>query len=170
VVIETERLLLRKMREEDVDHLLAIFSDPVAMKYYPSTKTREQTIEWIQWTNQNYKSYGVGLWIVEKKNSHEFLGQCGIVPQKIDGKVEMEIGYSFIRQHWGNGYATESAKACCEYGFHELGYSRLISLIIPQNKSSIAVAERAGMKKEKEIRKWDKHVYVYSITNEGSDN
>lgn len=161
-IISTERLQFRKMRKEDVNHLLEIFSDPVAMKYYPSTKDEKAANEWIEWTLSNYATYGVGLWIVEEKETGEFLGQCGIVPQEVDGKTEMEIGYLFVRRVWGNGYATEAALACKIYGFDQLKLKKMISLPDINNIPSIKVAERIGMTREKKIYKWGKDVYVYS--------
>ncbi|WP_099156608.1 GNAT family N-acetyltransferase [Virgibacillus ndiopensis] len=162
MLLTTDRLRLRKMNMEDIDDLMKIFSDPEAMKYYPSTKTREEAEKWIEWTMNNYSNFGVGLWIVENKNTGEFLGQCGIVPQKVGEKVEMEIGYLFVRSVWGNGYATEAALACKEYGFAVLEYPKMVSLIDLNNQPSIKVAERIGMKRETTIYKWDKYNDIYA--------
>lgn len=160
-IISTDRLLLREMNKGDVRHLLTIFSDPEAMHYYPSTKDEKQTIDWIDWTLANYTRYGVGLWIVEDKMTGAFLGQCEIVPQEIDGNIEMEIGYLFVRSVWGNGYATEAALACKNYGFEQMKVTKVISLTDVYNYPSIKVAERIGMKKEKTIKKWGKEVHIY---------
>jgi RimJ/RimL family protein N-acetyltransferase len=166
-VFETERLRLREMTMEDANLLLQIFSDPVAMQHYPSTKDIEQTKGWIEWTRRNYKGFGVGLWIVERRGDGEFLGQCGIVPQEVEGKVEFEIGYLFVRRHWGQGYATEAAAACRDYGFHKQGYNKLISLIAPQNLPSRRVAERIGMHLERHVIWKNKPIDVYSIEHPG---
>lgn len=155
------------MTIEDVDNLMEIFSDPIAMEHYPSTKKRDEVIKWVGWTTNNYLTHDVGLWIVEGKTSGEFLGQCGIVPQDVGGQTEMEIGYLFKRSVWGNGYATEAASACKRYGFDQLGYSKLISLIHMQNAPSIKVAERIGMSREQVIHKGEKDIYVYSCRKEG---
>ncbi|WP_243355243.1 GNAT family N-acetyltransferase [Bacillus litorisediminis] len=163
-ILITDRLKLREMTKNDVQNLMEIFSDPVAMKYYPSTKDEKETMSWIEWTLNNYKNYGVGLWIVEHKETGQFLGQCGIVPQEVDGKIEMEIGYLFVRREWGKGYATEAAAACKKYGFEKLNLKKIISLPDVNNKPSAKVAERIGMKVEKTIHKWGKEVLVYSIT------
>ncbi|WP_257958548.1 GNAT family N-acetyltransferase [Bacillus sp. V3-13] len=163
MILSTERLNLRKMNKDDVQNLMEIFADPEAMKYYPSTKDEQGTIEWIEWTLNNYSLHGTGLWIAENKETGEFLGQCGIVPQDIDGTIQMEIGYLFARRHWGNGYATEAASACKKYGFDQLRLRKLISLIDLDNIPSIRVAERIGMKKEQKIHKWGKEVLVYAV-------
>lgn len=162
MVLTTHRLNLRKMTVHDIDHLVGIFSDPIAMTHYPATKTREETSDWIDWNLNNYSDYGVGFWIVEDKQTGKFLGQCGIVPQHVNNRLEMEIGYLFIRDVWGNGFATEAALACKHYGFGEMKYPKLISLIDLHNQPSIHVAERIGMKQDRTVNKWDKDVYVYS--------
>lgn len=163
-VIRTERLLLRRMTKDDTRNLMEIFSDPVAMRYYPSTKNESETMEWIEWTQTNYDKYGVGLWIVEDKVTGEFLGQCGIAPQEVDGVIEMEIGYLFVRRVWGKGYATEAALACKNYGFEKLKFNRMVSLPDVNNIPSTKVAERIGMLVMKTIIKWGKEVYVYSVS------
>ena len=165
-ILSTERLVLRKMNRDDMESLLKIFADHEAMKYYPSTKNEKQTIDWIEWTINNYAKHGVGLWVVEDRVSGEFLGQCGIVPQEIDGIVEMEIGYLFVRRFWGNGYATEAALACKNYGFEQMRLRKMVSLIDISNLPSTNVAEKMGMKVEKTIHKWGKDVFVYSVSNQ----
>ncbi|MBS4205746.1 GNAT family N-acetyltransferase [Lederbergia citrea] len=163
IVLSSDRLNLRKMGKEDVHLLMEIFSDPEAMRYYPSTKDEDGAMNWIHWTLDNYTKYGVGLWMVEDKGTGEFLGQCGIVPQEIDGVIEMEIGYLFVRRVWGNGYATEAASACKKFGFEQMNLSKLVSLPDINNIPSTKVAERIGMNIEKTITKWGKEVYVYSV-------
>lgn len=164
IITSTEMLILREMDMDDAGKLLEIFSDPVAMEYYPSTKNEKETNFWIEWTLNNYEIYGVGLWIAEDKETGEFLGQCGIVPQVVDDESKMEIGYLFSRRVWGNGYATEAATACKKFGFEHLNLSEMISLVDVNNLSSAKVAERIGMTIKKKIIKWDKEILVYSVS------
>lgn len=165
VVMKTERLRIRLMKWGDHANIMKIFSDPIAMRYYPSTKNEEEANFWINWTLDNYRKFGVGLWVVEASSTGEFLGMCGLVPQKIDGTVRMEIGYLFVRKHWGQGYATEAALACKDYGFDYLKCQELISLIDPDNRPSIKVARRLGMDYIKTIRKWNKAIAIYQVWN-----
>jgi ribosomal-protein-alanine N-acetyltransferase len=162
-VLETERLVLRQMSFNDIGNLLQIFSDPEAMRYYPGTKSREETEEWIDWNIRSYRENGFGLWAATLKVSGEFAGQCGLVAQEVEGRREVEIGYLFVRRLWGRGLATEAARASRDYGINRLGYGRLISLIDPENMGSRRVAEKVGMELEKEIEKWGKIVWVYSL-------
>ncbi len=162
VVIATERLNLRTMTTQDISDLLQIFLDPVAMRFYPSTMTAAEAMGWIQRTLNNYDTYGVGFWVVEEKATGRFLGQCGIIPQELEGMRQMEIAYLLARREWGHGYATEAALACKQYGFNTMGYHKLISLIDVRNTPSIRVAERIGMRVEQTLVKWGKEVKVYS--------
>ncbi|WP_226659119.1 GNAT family N-acetyltransferase [Pseudalkalibacillus hwajinpoensis] len=161
-IFSTERVILRKMVPEDEDALLELFSDKAVMAYYPSCKNRHDTVKWIEWTLHHYKVYGFGMWIVEDKETGQFLGQCGLVLQKLVLGVEVELGYLFAKRYWGNGYATEAAFACKKYAFKELGLSRLISLIDPRNKASLKVAKRIGMTYNRTITKWEKQLDLYA--------
>src|ERR1700730_15408171 len=97
-ILATDRLLLRRLTMDDVDNLLGIFSDPEAMRYYPATKGRKETIEWIYWNLKSYSEDGFGLWAVSRKDTSNFADQCGLILQRnVDGCDEVEIGYSFLR-------------------------------------------------------------------------
>ena len=166
-VLETNRLLLRQLALDDVDHLMGIFSDPEAMQYYPATKNREETLAWIQWNLDSYTQHGFGLWAAMLKDTDAFAGQCGLVMQRdVAGRDEVEIGYSFLRRYWNRGLATEAACACRDYGFGPLKLRRLVSLIDPENVASIRVAEKVGLCWEREIARWGKRVSVYAIERE----
>ena len=123
-VLETERMELRRMGWADVDDLMGIFSDPVAMRYYPKTKSREETEQWVRWTLESYRDHGFGQWVAVLKRSGEFAGQCGLTVQEVEGRQEVEIGYLFLRRFWGRGLATEAARVARDHGF-ALGYNRL---------------------------------------------
>ncbi|PTM60038.1 GNAT family N-acetyltransferase [Desmospora activa] len=163
MILETKRMILRQLTMDDVDNLLLIFRDPIAMEHYPSTKDVAETKSWIQWNLNLYANNGYGLWAAIDKKSGEFLGQVGLTPQEVEQVIEIEIGYLFVRKFWGKRFATEGALACREYGFHELNRNRLISLPDPLNLASRRVAEKIGMVLEKEVTKWNKQVLVYAV-------
>ena len=165
IIIETDRLLLREIGEDDSSSLMELFSDPVAMQYFPSIKNKKEVTEWINGNLDRYQRDGFGLNICVNKSTEEILGYCGLTLQEnVDGKDEIEIGYGLIRKYWHQGFATEAAIACKNYGFNELKLNRLISLIRPENKPSIQVATRNGMILEKDVMRWDYLHGVYAVS------
>lgn len=163
-ILETERLILREFSAEDAASLALVLSDPETMKYYPAPLDLAGTQQWIDRNLRRYADDGVGLWAMVLKTSGDMkmIGDCGIIRQQVDGEYLYEIGYHLQRDHWGQGFATEAAIACREWGFANLQVDRLISLIRPENIPSIRVAERNGMTVWKEIdwRGLRHHVYA----------
>ena len=105
-VLETERLALRKMDISDVDDLMGIFSDTVAMRYYPKTKSREETEQWVRWTLERYRDHGFGQWVAVLKRSGEFAGQCGLTVQELETSLpaaSQKRQASRWRKRSGNG-------------------------------------------------------------------
>lgn len=90
-MIETERLILREYEREDFEAIYEILSDPETMSHYPEPFDEERTRNWIEWNLENYREYGFGLWAVVLKETAEFIGDCGITIQNIDGEFLPEI-------------------------------------------------------------------------------
>lgn len=162
---DTQRLQFSAITMQDVASLQQIFSDPIAMQYYPSTRDEAQTREWISWVSQMYEERGFSLWLLRDKHSGDFVGQCGLIWQPdVAGKDLVEIGYLLPRQQWGKGYATEAAQACRDFGFGSLQLQEMISLIDPNNQPSVNVAKRNGFVLQQTIQRWDKAVQVYGMS------
>lgn len=164
-ILETQRLAFREMTFQDVEDLLAVFSDSEAMRYYPKPFDRAMMQGWVEWNQQSYAQNGFGLWVLILKTNNQLIGDCGLVVQSVDGLEALEIGYHVRRDLWGLGLATEAARACREYGFEQLGRAQLISLIHPDNIASRRVAEKTGMKLLKEIAWKNRPICVYTIEN-----
>ena len=145
LILQTERLCLRELQQSDFDELYAMFNDPLVMRYYPRMRDAGGTQDWLDWAMASYRDPGYALWAVELAQTKEFVGQCGLINQEVDGQREVEIGYLFKSQHWHRGYATEAARAVKQLAFERLGCAYVISLIRPANGPSRAVAERNGM-------------------------
>lgn len=151
---------------DDVDNMLGIYSDPVAMKHFPSTRDRAQAIESIQRNLARYENDGFGFWACVRRTDDAYLGNCGLLKQEVEGRDYIEVGYHFLRKHWGCGYASEAAIACRDHAFNALGADEVISLIVPANEPSIRVARRNGMTPRFRTRKWDLDLDVHMITRE----
>ena len=142
---DTPRLRFREMTPQDIDLMAGLLGDPDVMTYYPAPKTREEAAKWIAWSEANYAKYGYGLWIVETHDG-EFLGDCGLTWQKINGEsAELEVGYHVRTDRQGAGYATEAAAACRDFARDTLKSPRLVAIIHPDNTASRRVAEKLGM-------------------------
>jgi len=152
-IIETERLLLRKMKISDLDDLCRIYCDKESMQYYPAPFTRDKVKSWIEWNIRNYSEYGLGLWVVIRKRGNLFLGDCGITMQNIEGQELPELGFHILGEYRQNGYATEAAQACIEYAFGPLEMKTLYSYTDRNNIPSQRVAEKIGMSFVRDFRK-----------------
>jgi RimJ/RimL family protein N-acetyltransferase len=170
LVLETARLRLRRLREDDVDAVFAIIGDDVAMQYYPRTFNRRDADEWVERNLRRYLEHGYGLFAVTLKDNDEVIGDCGIVKQHVEGEPALEVGYHFRRDQWGHGYATEAARACIGLAFRAFGADKVISLIRPENVPSRRVAERNGMKLEREVMHYGLPHLVYAIKREEFDS
>jgi RimJ/RimL family protein N-acetyltransferase len=159
--LQTDRLLLRQLTHDDVDELLEVLGDPEAMRHYPRPKTREETVAWINWGIGLYPE-GLGLHAVVLRSTGEFIGDCGLTYQDVEGATEVEIGYHLKQRHWGHGYATEAALAWQAYARDTLGLDRLVAIVGPDNLPSQQVAIRMGMSLEREFLKKGAAMLLYS--------
>jgi len=169
IILETPRLLLREMTQDDYPALSAILQDEQTMYAYDGAFSDRETRNWLDWTLTNYKAHGFGLWAVVLKSGGGMIGDCGITWQDIEGERVPEIGYHFNRAYWHNGYATEAALACREYAFDKLGFKEIYSIVRSTNIASKDVAIRIGMIIRKRIVKnyhgADISLFVLSATN-----
>jgi RimJ/RimL family protein N-acetyltransferase len=146
--LTTARLRIRSLREEDADALYRIYSDPEAMRFVGSTgktRTRAQTGKSLAGFMADREQHGFGLWATELRATGEMIGMCGLM--RIEGAgPDVEVVYVLEQPAWGQGYATEMARACLDAGFTSFGLERIIALAYPENGPSIRVMEKAGMR------------------------
>lgn len=154
VILQTERLYLREMRQTDFHALCKILQDPKAMYAYEGAFSDTEVQEWLDRQIARYQKWGFGLWAVILKKTDEMIGQCGLTMQPwIDGEV-LEIGYLFQRLFWHKGYALEAAKACKNYAFEILNAEEVCSIIRDTNTASQKTAIRNDMAA---ADRWTKH-------------
>ena len=162
MILETPRLVLREFALQDAGALEPVLGDPLTMEYYPAPLDKKGIESWIERNLERYRRNGHGLWAMVLKDSKELIGDCGCIMQEVEGMDQVEVGYHVRRDLWGNGYATEAARACMQYAFERLGATRVISMIRPPNVRSRRVAEKNGMHCEKIIfwRGYDHCIYA----------
>ena len=151
-ILESDRLILRRLKIEDLDHLYALYRDPEIRQFFPEgVLTYEETKEELTYFLNGHPQYPeLGLWATIHKESGKFMGRCGLLPWTINGRNEVEVAYLIDKAYWGQGFGTEAAAAILTYGMETLQLSRLVCLIDADNVSSIKVAEKIGMRFERE--------------------
>jgi len=165
-IIETRRLYLRQLTLKDVPDLSLVLSDEDSMKHYPHAYSMEEVAMWVERNIKRYQNDGFGLWAVIRKDDHQFLGDCGITLQNIDGETLPEIGFHIIKTFCNKGYATEAAEACKKYATEVLGFKSVYSYSEIGNRASQRVSSKIGMNKIKVYKSdgTDKVVYEYRVS------
>ena len=146
MILETERLYLRKLTPADRAALCETLQDKEAMYAYEHAFSDEEADAWLARQIARDQEDGFGLWAVIRKEDGAVLGQWGITMQDVHGTRVPEIGYLLARKYWHKGYATEAARACKQYAFETLGLPAVYSIIRENNLPSRRVAERNGMR------------------------
>lgn len=161
-VLTTQRLTMREMVDADLDQMAALLGDEAVMRYYPRPRTRSESQAWIDWNKRLYSEHGFGLWTVELHSTGEFVGDCGLTVQTVDGIQEIEVGYHVRTSLQGSGYATEAASAARDFARDRLGLHRLIAIIHPANEPSQAVARKIGLAPEKHSTVHGRECVIYA--------
>ncbi|MCY1139736.1 GNAT family N-acetyltransferase [Actinoplanes sp. Pm04-4] len=165
-MLTTERLLLRKWRNDDLDGLAAINADPEVMRYIldGSVRDREQSADGLRKMRRDWDEQGYGLFAVELRG--ELIGWAGFaVPVFLPAVLPaVEIGWRLGRRFWGYGYATEAAAAALRFGFDEVGFERVISIRHVDNMRSARVMEKLGLAYEFDtvVPEYDQPVAVHA--------
>ncbi|MEG2117716.1 MAG: GNAT family N-acetyltransferase, partial [Clostridia bacterium] len=144
-VLQTDRLILREMSQNDFPSLCKILQDSEVMYAYEHAFSDEEAKIWLDKQILRYEQYGFGLWAVILKSTGEMIGQCGLTIQECNGTEVLEVGYLFQKSFWHMGYATESAIACKKFAFDNLNANEVFSIIRDNNTPSQNVAKRNGM-------------------------
>ena len=162
---ETEHLLLRGWRDEDLEPFVALCADPRVMRWVGrgEPQDRAQAEASLQAIRDHWVRHGFGLWAAEERANDELAGFVGLA-RLDDGSRDVEIGWRLRREAWGRGLATEGALAAREHAFGELELARLVALVHPENAASIRVVGKLGMTLERErVSRHGTPVLVYAL-------
>ena len=142
----TERLVLRRWREADIEPFAALNADPVVMEHFQGLQTREGTEAFVGRIEAHWEAHGWGLWAVEVPGVAPFIGFTGLWPADyVTGEPMVEVGWRAARAYWGHGYVTEAAREALRFGFEDVGLEEIVSFTVPQNERSWRVMERIGL-------------------------
>ncbi len=163
----SKRLNFRELSENDFESWKPLFYEKDVAKFLgmdaslSATQLCESWFEKSKWRYDNAKG---GMNVLIHKVTGEFIGQCGLLIQEVEGEEKLEIGYSILPKFWGQGYASEAAQKCRDHAFKNGLSNQLISIVHPENKGSSAVAQKNGMKLWKNIPDYKgMPVNIYSI-------
>jgi RimJ/RimL family protein N-acetyltransferase len=147
--LETPRLVIRSFEPSDAEGMLAVFGDPEVRKYLPPfpDPTIESMGTSVARRMAMERDHGHGLWAVERKDTGELIGDCGLMLVEGTGP-EVELAYHYKQSAWNHGYGTEAATACLARGFSAVGLEQIIAICFPENVGSWRVMEKAGMRYE----------------------
>jgi [ribosomal protein S5]-alanine N-acetyltransferase len=164
--LRSDRLLTRFLTADDSEEWISFLENPEATKFFPATKVdvKERSIDWIQRQLDRYAKSRYGLQALVNQANGEFIGQCGLLAQTVDGVGEIEVGYHILPSQWGRGYAPEAAKLFLDYAFSNHISDTAISIIHTGNLRSQRVAEKNGLKRDKRTVYNDGDVYIYRIS------
>ena len=167
MVIETERLLLREMTENDFDALNKVLADSDIMQHYPYTFDEVRVRNWIQRNIERYQIFGFGLWAVCLKEKGEMIGDCGLTMQLIGGQIKPEIGYHIRADKQRKGYAKEAAIAVRDWTFQNTPFNIVYSYMKHTNEPSARTAMSYGCKQVDEFSdEINEFTKVFAITRE----
>ncbi|MDX6252229.1 MAG: hypothetical protein QOF10_5589 [Kribbellaceae bacterium] len=145
--LTTDRLLMRAWRESDYEPFAALNSDPAVMEHFPAPMTRTDSDGLIDRITTFLDERGFGLWALEVRGTGRFIGFTGLSVPSFDAHFTpaVEVGWRLSKDAWGNGYASEAARAALAYGFGPAGLDEVVSFTATTNKPSQRVMERIGM-------------------------
>ena len=151
MVIETERLYLREMTENDFEALNKVLADSDIMQHYPYTFDEARVRGWINRNIERYKIFGFGLWAVCLKETGEMIGDCGLTMQLINDQIKPEIGYHIRADKQRKGYAKEAASAVRDWTFNNTPFNIVYSYMKYTNEASAKTAISYGCKQVDEV-------------------
>lgn len=146
-ILETERLIVRELDEDDAEAVLAFNGDPLVMRttgeplWSDLAETRRRLRDY-----PDYREHGHGRWGLVLRGEGRLIGFNGL--KYLPELGEVDLGYRLRRDCWGRGFATESSLAIARFGFEVLGLERILGLVLPGNHASVRVLEKIGMRRE----------------------
>jgi ribosomal-protein-alanine N-acetyltransferase len=151
IILETERLILRRQLASDVPDLVDLWADPEVTRYLGGPRDRDWLQSVFQETAQNPYAEQYDLWPLIEKETGQIVGNCGLLDKEVEDEVEIEINYILAVSAWGKGYATEIGQALTQYAFENMGIERLIALLDLENAGSERVALKIGMHFDRDV-------------------
>lgn len=166
IITPIQQLLLRPHRNEDATFMVDLNSDPEVTAYTPDGPLPGPEVAQIiiQSLRQQFLEKKIGRFIVEEPKTKRAIGWCGL--KWLEETDEIDLGFRFLKEFWGKGIATETARTCLSYGFNQLHFSRITAKVLPQNIASIKVLKKLGMREIGKVEEDGDTYLYYEITSE----
>lgn len=148
ITLTTERLILRPWKDADIEPFVALNGDPRVCEFYPHEGfSRTESLAFVSRVREELRQYGFGFWAVERKGQGDFIGTVGLKHLRASHPLapNIEIGWRLAYDDWGQGYASEAARAALRYGFEKQALPEIIAFTAAVNRRSLAVMKRIGM-------------------------
>jgi len=148
---QTEHLAAQRFRPQDYKDLCGMHQDIRVMATLGGVRSDATTREFLQTGIEHWDTHGFGLWIFRAPDDGQFVGRGGLKYVHIGGNEEIELGYSLLPEYWGQGLATEVARACLSIGLDQLGLDNIVCFTLTTNHASERVMQKVGFKFERRI-------------------
>jgi RimJ/RimL family protein N-acetyltransferase len=158
----TERLIAERLREDHLADLVTLHLDPEVSRYLGGVRSAEVTKTYLAVNMAHWDQHGFGLWVLRAKDG-AFAGRAGIRHILVDGIDEIEIAYTFKREFWGQGLASEIAGALTGIGLSQLKLPSLIGLVFVGHVASRRVLEKSNYVLDKSTTHHGEDVVIYRI-------
>ena len=170
--LETARLSLRRFEFDDAPFIVDLLNQPSFLANIGDRGVRnlDDAHRYLrEGPMAMYERHGFGLWRASRRSDDEFVGMCGLL--KRDILPDVDVGYAFLPQHWGQGYAFEAANATIGHGARQFGLQRIIGVVSDHNVASIRVLEKVGMRFERmyPMHPGEPEVRLYALDLRGRD-
>jgi ribosomal-protein-alanine N-acetyltransferase len=156
---KTDRLLIRTPVEEDLNPIVALWTDPTVTQYIGGPRDGDMVMDFFRQVASDPQSINQEemelWWSIVEQSSGDFVGLSAILEKDVDGQTVFDLGYFLLPPFWSQGYATEASRRVVAYAFEELGHPSLVSIIDPRNQASQSVALKLGMRLEREVPRSD---------------
>lgn len=167
--LKTERLRTRFLTPDDIAPWAEFFTDEAAIAFFPMavySSHEESARHWIERQLTRYEQQRYGMQALIDKQTRAFVGMCGLMTQRIDGTIELEVGYHVLKKYWGKGYAPEAARLFINYAFEKGLSDSIVSIVDVGNVNSQRVAEKIGLVCERKTKYDNLDVNIYRISRE----
>jgi RimJ/RimL family protein N-acetyltransferase len=150
IIIETKNFYLRILKKEDFEDIYRLYVDRDVWRYLScwGVPKKEVAKKHLDFFLEHQKKHGFSYWAIIEKSTGNFVGRAGL--SHLANTQDIEVGYVLDKMYWGKGYATEIAKAIIKWGFDNLDIDKIVAIAVPENKASIRVMEKVGMKYKKD--------------------